>query len=102
MLDLHKLNRIMENNSPHDSPTVYAAKSTAWIFFMTMMVIIYIPSSKLLGILWIYCPTYADVCSNERADSPASGAPITSILKMGRIDILQTVRDRLMKIEMVI
>lgn len=36
---------------------------------------------------------YTDVRHNERADSPASRAPIKGILTMGRTGIVRTIKD---------
>lgn len=44
----------------------------------------------------MYYLEYADVRSHERADSVASKAPITGMLKLGSTDILWTIKGNLM------
>ena len=50
-------------------------------------------SLRLQRLLWIYCPGYAGVRVNERADRLASTAGITSGLQLSRAEALRGLRN---------
>ena len=50
-------------------------------------------SLRLPIFLWIYCPGYAGVNGNERADRLASTVDITSGLQLGRTGVLRGLRN---------
>ena len=52
-----------------------------------------IHSLRLQRLLWIYCPGYAGVCGNERADRLVSTAHITSGMKLGMAQVLRGLRS---------
>ena len=54
-------------------------------------------SLQLQRLLWIYCPGHAGVSGNERADRLASTADSTSVLQLGRAEVLRGLRNFLNK-----
>ena len=50
---------------------------------------------RLRKLLWVYCPGYAGVKRNDRADRLAGKATITSGLRLGRSEVLRSLRHYL-------
>ena len=48
---------------------------------------------RLHRLLWIYCPGHAGVSGNERADRLVRTADITSVLQLGRAEVLRGLRN---------
>ena len=47
----------------------------------------------LQKLLWVYCPGHAGVKGNDRADTLAGKATITSGLRLRRSEVLRSLRD---------
>ena len=59
------------------------------IFVILVYVDVPHPTPKLL---WVYCPGHAGVKENNRADRPEGKATITSGLRLGRFEVLRSLR----------
>ena len=55
---------------------------------------------KHVSLLWIYCPSHAGVCGNEKADKLANNAKISKQkLKLHQCDVQQLIYDKLLEKE---
>ena len=65
------------------------------LLMMMMITILDLHSTDLHRILWVYCPGHAGVKGNNRADRLADKATITGGLRLGRSEVLRSLRHYL-------
>lgn len=59
-------------------------------------------TSNIRDVVRIYCIGHAGARGNERADSLDSTAPVTGILRMGTMEIIQEKNDNLVRDDSVV